>query len=116
MEEGETGDALKALAHLGAGIQPRLPSAPRWPRSAGDPDRLGCLTLREPLGLQIAVLVKQFGASDPIPSLCAISIVTLCVMDDSAHSYLLPKLMPCEKWMAQDGEVATQLQSLPVSR
>ena len=36
-------------------------------------------------------------------------------MDDSAHSYLLPKLMPCEKWMAKDGEVAIpSLQALSV--
>jgi len=37
-------------------------------------------------------------------------------MDYSAHSYLLPKLMPCEKWMAKDGEVAPPFQSLCVSR
>jgi hypothetical protein len=73
---------------------------------------LGGLPLGDPLGAQVAILVKQFGASVPIPSLLAISIATVCVMDYSAHSYLLPKLIPCEKWMAKDGEVATALQVL----
>jgi hypothetical protein len=81
-------------------------------RGTGDIKPLGGLTLRDPLGAQVAILVKQLGASVPIPSLLAISLVTVCVMDYSAHSYLLPKLIPCEKWMAKDGEVATALQVL----
>ena len=68
------------------------------------------------MSLQITVLVKQFGTPHPLPALLTSSIATLCIMDYSAHSYLLPKLMPCEKWMAKDGEVATRLQPLCVSR
>ena len=59
---------------------------------------------------------KQFGTPHPLPALLTIGIATLSIMDYSAHSYLLPKLMPCEKWMAKDGEIAPWLQSLSVSR
>jgi hypothetical protein len=55
---------------------------------------VGGLTLGDPLGLQVAILVKQFGASAPIPSLLALCIATLFVMDYSSHSYLLYQ-SPC---------------------
>ena len=49
--------------------------------------------------------LSKCGASAPIPALLVIHITALCVMDYSAHSYLLLKLMPCEKWMAKEGMV-----------
>ncbi|SRR6266567_782824 len=56
--------------------------------------------------------LSKCGASAPIPALLAIHIATLCVMAYSAHSSLLPKLMPCEKWMAKEGMVY-RLPTLP---
>jgi hypothetical protein len=41
------------------------------------------------LGLQVALLVKQCGAPEPIPSLLALCIASLFVMDYSSHGYLL---------------------------
>jgi hypothetical protein len=77
-------------------------------------EHFGSLTLRDPRGLQGAILVEQCGASAPFPSLLTIHIATLYGRDYSVHSYLLlPKRMPCEKWRAKDGEGAPSLQSPP---
>src|SRR5882724_6863736 len=45
MEEGKTRNALKKLHHMGTGIKPILPCAPRLKRGSGNVQRLGCLTL-----------------------------------------------------------------------
>src|SRR5262245_53772114 len=47
------------------------------------------LTLGDPLGLQVVILVKQFSASAPISALLALYFATLFAMDYSAHSSLL---------------------------
>jgi hypothetical protein len=57
MEEGETGDTLKKLDHLEAGIEPILPCALRLQRGAGDIEPVGGLTLGEPLGSPVAILL-----------------------------------------------------------
>ena len=74
----------------------------------------GCLTLGQPLGLEGALRLEECGTSEALPALLALSLATWCVMDYSAHNYLLPKLRPCEKWMAKDGEGATEFQILTV--
>ena len=57
-------------------------------RGTGDVKRLGGLTQGDPPGLQMAILVKQFGASHPLPSLLAVCLATLVVLDYSSHGYL----------------------------
>jgi hypothetical protein len=75
-------------------------------------DSLGGLTLGYPLGLQGAILLKQISALEPRPSLRTLCLATLFGMDYSAHKLPpLPKPLPCEKWRAKDGEVATWLQA-----
>ena len=114
MEEGKPGNTCEKFHHTGTGIKRILPRSPRLQRRAGNVKHLGGLTLGYPLSLSVAIRVEPLSALGAIPSLLALSLVTLCVMDDSAHSYLLPKRMPCEKWMAKDGEVATSFQALSV--
>src|SRR5215510_13844432 len=94
MEEGKPRNALKKPDDMRTRIEPTLPHAPRLQRGSGDMQHLGSLTLGDPLGLQVVILVQQFGASDPIPSLLALYIATLFVMDYSSHSYLLYR-SPC---------------------
>jgi hypothetical protein len=89
MQEGEPRNALKERNHLGTCIESILPGAPCLERGTGDIKCLGGLTLGDPLGLQMTILVKQFGASHPLPSLLAVCIATLFVMDYSSHGYLL---------------------------
>jgi len=73
------------------------------------------LTLREALGLQVAIPLKQRSTFDAIPALGAIIIVTLLVMDYCSHSYLLLKPLSWEKCMAKDDGVALLLQPLTMS-
>jgi hypothetical protein len=110
MEEGETRDALKELDHLGAGIEPILPCAPRCKRGAGDLEPVGGLTLGEPLGLQVAILLKEFSASASLPSLVTITMATWLRINDSAHSSLLTQPWLCVNVMAKDGEGTPLLQ------
>src|SRR5262249_24572862 len=71
----------------------------------------------ESLGVQGTLLVEQGSASRSLPSLLAIRIATLHGMHYSAHSsLLLPKLMPCAKGLAKDGEGAPSFQYLSVLR
>jgi len=93
-EEGETSNALKKPDDMRTGMEPTLPHAPLLQRGSGDMQHLGSLTLGDPLGLQVVILVKQFSASAPIPALLALYIATLLVMDYSAHNYLLYR-SPC---------------------
>ena len=75
--------------------------------------RFGGLPLGDTFSLQDAILVEQSGASSALPPRLAIRIATLHGMHYSAHSsILLPKLIPYEKGMAKDGEVATSFQVL----
>src|SRR5215831_13972584 len=116
MEEGESGHTLKERDHLGTCIEAILPGAPGLERAPGDVKRLGGLTLGDPLRLQIAILVKQFGASHPLPSLLAVGIATLFIMEYSSHGYLLyQSASHVRSGRAKDGEVASWLQSLSVA-
>jgi hypothetical protein len=110
MEEGETGDALKARDHLGAGIEPILPRAPGLQRSARNVEPVGGLTLGEPLSLQVAILFKEFSASASLPSLGTITMATWLRIKDSTHRILLTQPWLCVNAMAKDGEGTPLLQ------
>src|SRR5919204_5053029 len=114
MKKCEPRPAFKKCPHLGTRIKALLPHVPRLQCGARDMPDFGGLTLRAPLSLESAILIEQCGASAPLPSLLTISMAQLHGMHYSAHGYLLPKLIPCEKWMAKDGEVATAFQALAV--
>ena len=116
MEEGEARNTLKERDHLGTRIKAILPGAPGLERAPGDVKRLGGLTLGDPLRLQRAILVKQFGTSHPLPSRLAGGIATLFVMEYSSHGYLLyQSSYHVRSGRAKDGEVASWLQSLSVA-
>jgi hypothetical protein len=92
-------------------VEALLVRPPCLKRAAGNIKRLGGLTQGEPLGLQAAILRKQFSTFDAIPALVTILIATLLVMDYGSHSYLLVlESLLWGKYMAQDGEVALLLQ------
>ena len=114
MQEGEPRNTLEKRYDRRTRVEALLIRPPRLKRAAGHIKHFGRLTLGDTLGLESAIRLKQVSAFEAIPALVAITIATLCVMDYSAHSYLLPKLMPCEKWMAKAGEVATALQARAV--
>src|SRR5512134_771544 len=89
MQESKTGNTLKKLDDVGTRIESILPCAPGLQGRTGHIKRFGGLTLGQPLGLQGAILLEECGASDAIPTLVTTHIVTVFVIDYSAHSYLL---------------------------
>jgi hypothetical protein len=93
MEEGKPRHALKKRDDLGTGIEPILPRAPCLQRGAGNVEPIGGLTLREPSGLQVAILLKEFSASASLPSLVTITMTSWLRINDNAHSSLLTQ--PC---------------------
>jgi hypothetical protein len=95
MQEGKTGNALKESDHRWTRIEPILPSAPRLQRGPGDIKLLSSLPLRQSLDLQAAILLKEFGASEASPASVTINLAPLFAIDDSTHSYLLPKPPSC---------------------
>jgi len=112
MQEGKTGNPLKKFDHRRTRIEPILPSAPRLQRGPGNIKPLSGLPLRQSLDLQAAVLLKEFGAAEASPALVTINIAPLFAIDDSTHSYLLPKPPSYVPLMAKDSEVAPSLQPL----
>jgi len=104
MEEGKPGHALKKRDDLGTRIEPILPRAPRLQRGAGHIETGGGLTLGEPSGLQVVILLKECSASASRPSLVTITIAPWLRINDSAHSSLLPSPWLCVNVMAKDGE------------
>ena len=115
MQEGETGDTVKKGHDRGTLVEALLVRPPRLQRAAGHVKHLGRLTLGEPLGLQIAILLKQVSAFDAIPALVAILIASLLVLDYCSHSDLLFTSFAFVYVMAKDGEVAFWFQPFAVS-
>ena len=62
---------------------------PRLQRAAGHVQPLGRLALGEPLGAQMALLCTQVGAFAARPTLVAIKIARLLLLEDCCHSSLL---------------------------
>jgi len=79
-------------------------------RGAGNIKPLGGLPLGEPLGLQVATLLKQSSMLEAIPSLVTITIATWLRINDSAHRSLLTQPWLCVNVMAKDGEGTPLLQ------
>src|SRR5262244_112453 len=77
MEKGKPRHALKKRDDLGTGIKPILPHAPRLQRGAGNVEPIGGLTLGEPSGWQVAILLKECSASASLPSLVTITMALL---------------------------------------
>jgi hypothetical protein len=111
MPEGKTGDTVKKRDDRRTRIEALLVRPPRLKGTAGHVQSLSCLTLREALGLQVAILRKSLRTFDAIPALVALIIATLRILDDCAHRYLL--LLTPLSWctsMAKDGEGALLVQ------
>jgi hypothetical protein len=89
MQEGKTGDTVKKRDDCRTLIEALLVRPPRLKGTAGHVQHLGCLTLREALGLQVTILRKSLRTFDAIPALVALIIATLRLWDDSSHSDLL---------------------------
>jgi hypothetical protein len=96
MEEGETRHTLKKRHHLGTCIEPILPCVPGLQRGPGNVQPFGGLSLGQPLGVQVVILLEKFGAPDALPALMTINLAPLLIIDDSAHSYLLTQ--PVSYW------------------
>jgi hypothetical protein len=107
VEDGEARNALKELNPLRTGIEPILPRQPRVQRGTGHAQRLGRLTLGDPLGVQRAIPCKPVSTFAASPALIAIMIATVLVLDYRCHRFPpLPKPLPCAKWRAKESEVA----------
>jgi len=89
MQESETWNALAKRHDRGTLVQAFLIRTPCLQRAARYLRRLGGLTLGESLGLQVAVLRQQLSTFDAIPTLVALIIATLRILDNCAHRYLL---------------------------
>src|SRR5262249_21625772 len=84
-----TGNTLEKRHDSGTGVKAVLIHAPCLQGTTGYVKDLRRLTLREALGLQVAILRKQVCAFDAIPALVARLTVSLCLLVDCAHSDLL---------------------------
>src|SRR4029453_602169 len=107
MQEGEPGDAVKKGHNRGTRIEAFRIRAPCLKRATRNVKHLGGLTLGNPLGVQLAISFKEVSAFEASPALVALIIATLLCLDYRYHSYLPTEALPCAKWRAKDGEVAT---------
>ena len=114
MQEGKPRRTVKKRHDRRTRVKVLLVCPPRLQRAAGHVQHLGRLALGDPRREEGEIPVAPLSALHAIPALRALSLATLCVLGYSAHSYLLPQLIPCEQWIAQDGEVAPSLQALSV--
>jgi hypothetical protein len=95
MQQGKTGDTVKKRDDRRTLIEALLVRPPRLQGTAGHVQHLGCLTLREALGLQVAILRKALRTFDAIPTVVALIIATLRIVNDSSHSDLLVTPFAC---------------------
>ena len=89
MQESQPWGTVEKGHDGGMFVKTVLIRPPCLQRAAGHIKRLGGLTQGEPLGLQIAVLLKELGAFDALPTLVAIIVASLRILDDGSHSDLL---------------------------
>ena len=116
MQEGKPGDTVKKRHDRGTLIEMLLVRSPGLQGSTWHVKRLGRLTLGHALSFESAIAFKPLCAFNTIPALGAILIVTLLVLADCSHRYLLFKPWLWERCMAQDGEVTLLLQPFMMSR
>jgi len=86
MQEGEPGYTMEKSHDSGTCIEAIHIRSPRLKRTAWHVKHLGRLALGHTLDFQIAVPRKQVSAFAAIPTLVAIIVVTLLVLDDYSHS------------------------------
>jgi len=115
MQEGETGNTVEKSHDNWTRIEALLVRAPRLQRAAGHVQRLGRLTRRETLRLEIAILCIPLSAFEAMPALVAILVASLLSIDYRSHSYLPVSSFAFVLVMAKDGEVAFWFQPFVVS-
>jgi hypothetical protein len=91
MQEGETGDTVKKRHDCGTLIEMLLVRPPGLQGSTRHVKYLGCLTLGYALSFESAIAFKPLRAFHAIPALGATLMVTLLVLADCSHCYLLFK-------------------------
>ena len=87
MPEGKTGDTVKKRDDRRTRIEALLVRPPRLQGTAGPVQSLSCWTLREALGLPVAIRRPSLRTFDAIPALVALIIATLRIWDDRSHRY-----------------------------
>ena len=115
MQEGEPRHTVKKRHDSRTRIKALLVRAPCLQRGAGHLKHLGGLPLGEALGFEIVILLQEISALEALPTLVAIIVASLLVLDYRAHHYLLLPFFAFVVVMAKDGEVAFLFQPFVVS-
>ena len=89
MQESETGHTMKKGHNRKTDIEAVVVQVPHLQRAAGHVKHLSCLTLGEPLGVQIVIPFKEVSTFGASPALVAIMLAALLCLDYRCHSYLL---------------------------
>jgi hypothetical protein len=89
MEEGKPWGTVKKGHDGRRRVEALLVRPPGLQRAAGNMQSLGGLTQGEPLGLQIAILVKECSAAAAIPAGVMLIVASLLALDDGSHNDLL---------------------------
>jgi hypothetical protein len=115
MQEGEPRHTVKERHDSRTRIKALLVRAPCLQRGAGHLKHLGDLPLGEALGFEIVILLQEVSALEALPTLVAIIVASLLILDYRAHRYLLLPFFAFVVVMAKDGEVAFLFQPFVVS-
>jgi hypothetical protein len=115
MQEGEARPTVKKRHDSWTCIKARLVGAPCLRRGAGHLKHLGDLPLGEALGLEFVIRLQEVSTLEALPTLVAILVASLLLLDYRAHRYLLLPFFACGVVMAKDGEVAFLFQPFVVS-
>ena len=89
MQEGEPRHTVKERHDSRTRIKALLVRAPCLQRGAGHLKHLGALPLGEALGFEIVILLQEVSALEALPTLVAIIVASLLLLDYRAHRYLL---------------------------
>jgi hypothetical protein len=81
MQEGQPWGTVEKGHDGGMCVKTVLIRPPCLQRAAGHLKRLGGLTQGEPLGLQTAIRLKELGAFDALPTLVAIIVASLRILE-----------------------------------
>jgi hypothetical protein len=88
MQEGESGLTLKKLGDVRTDVEGTLLPAPGLQGGARHLKLLGRLTLGDPLGLQLDILLKPIGLLDPVPAQVTVDIVKVSKTKYRCHGGL----------------------------
>ena len=99
MQESEPPRTVKKRHDRRTLVEVLLVRSPRLQRAAGNLQHLGRLALGDPLAMQLAIAFIQVSALATRPTLVAIRLATVYVLDYCCHKLPpLPKPLPCAKW------------------